>query len=67
MKYYYRKIITVLKMMFLCIALSVSLLFSLLTPHMQNVSQTFDMKSSIVISLGFGTAICLFINNRKKE
>jgi cell division septal protein FtsQ len=67
MKYHFKRIIMLMKALFLCILFSVSLILWITSPQARSGKQSLDMKSSVLVSLGFGTALCLCINSRKEE
>jgi cell division septal protein FtsQ len=67
MKYHFKRIIMLMKALLLCIVLSSSIILWVISPQAQSGKQSLDMKSSLLVSLGFGTALCLCINSRKEE
>jgi hypothetical protein len=65
MKVFIRTLTTIGKSVFICGGIIFILVMGF-SPKLQVKAQCFDLKSAVIISVGFGLSIQLFINNRKK-
>jgi hypothetical protein len=55
----------IIKTIIFCIALSICVLFGILSPQWKNEKQNFDMKSAVVISIGLGAVVDMMTLNKK--
>lgn len=67
MRIHFRKIGRIMKTAFICLGLTISLVLGVFNQQPPERNQNLDVKTSSVISLGFGTVLCIVTNSSKKE
>jgi hypothetical protein len=67
LRIYFNKLIRIMKAALICLAITGSLLLGAFRPELQGVRQSFDLKTSAIVSLGFSSALCMVINDSKKR
>lgn len=65
MKSLFRKLIIIIKMIFICLVIAFVLIY--VFGSVPEEKQYFDFTSASLISTGISTSFCLCINSRKKE
>ncbi len=67
MRIYFRKVTSIIKAMIIAMVLIVILLIGICKPELPRAQQTFDLRTSAAVSLGFGTSLCLLIQDSRKR
>lgn len=67
MRIHLTKMVLIMKATVICAALIISLTLGAFRPELQGGQQSFDLRSSAVVSLGFSSALCMVIYNYKKD
>lgn len=67
LKSYFNRILCIMKAAVLCMVIIASLMLGAFRPELQEARQSLDLKTSAIVSLGFGSALCMLVNNIKKD